>query len=337
MSEPIITAAGAAPARTSADEPERVVPVGRDALAFGVDLGGTKVRVALADSGGRVLAERAVPTDARGGLHVVEQISGLARTLAGEAGVDAGQIRSTAVGIPGALDPASGTLAFCPNIDGLTDISLRDELAVRLGHPVVLENDVTVAAVGERWAGCARGVRDFVLIAVGTGIGMGIISGGHVVRGARGAAGEIGYLPLGTDPFDPANQHRGALEEAAAGDTVGARYRAAGGDTADTADVFDRAARGEAVASAVVAEHGRLVALAIRAVTAVLDPALVVLGGGVGSRPELLHPTRVALARLGEASVELRTSALGQRASVVGALYLALRAAELIPGWDHEN
>jgi predicted NBD/HSP70 family sugar kinase len=228
----------------------------------------------------------------------------------------------------------SGTLGLSPNLAGLASVSLRDELASRLGHPVVLDNDVTAAAVGERSVGSARGCDDFVFIAVGTGIGMGIVSGGRLLRGAHGAAGEIGYLPLGTDPFDTANQHRGALEEAAAGEKVAARFRAATGTSISPREVFDLAARGVPEALTVVAEHARYLALAITAITAVLDPALVVLGGGVGSRPELLGPVRASLAELGKAPVEVRTTALGNRASVLGALNLALSAAGLGPDWE---
>lgn len=308
---------------------------GRDgALVLGVDLGGTKVRAAIADASGAVLAEMTAATDARGGRNVVEQIAVLAGSLRNTAGAAADQIRATAVGSPGVPDQHSGTLALAPNVDGLAAVSLRDELAERLGHPVVLDNDVTAAAIGERQAGHARGCDDFVFIAVGTGIGMGIVSGGRLIRGAGGAAGEIGYLPLGADPFDPVNQRRGALEEATAGETVAERYRAATGRRASTREVFDLAAGGDAVAASVVAEHGRLLALAITAVTAVLDPALVVLGGGVGSRPELLAPVRSCLAELGKQPVEVRTTALGNRASVVGALTLALRAARLVPDWE---
>jgi predicted NBD/HSP70 family sugar kinase len=305
-----------------------------DALVLGVDLGGTKVRAALADASGAVLAEMTAATDGRGGRHVVEQIAVLARSLVTTVGATTARVRATAVGTPGVPDAQSGTLGLSPNIDGLSSVSLRDELAAELGHPVVLDNDVTAAAVGERWAGSARGCDDFVFVAVGTGTGMGIVSGGRVIRGAHGAAGEIGYLPLGTDPFDPVNQHRGALEEATAGEKIAARYRAATGTALATRDVFDLAAQGDAAAVTVVAELGRFLALAITAVTAVLDPALVVLGGGVGSRPELLDPVRAGLAELGKAPVAVRTTALGNRASVVGALNLALHAARLGPDWE---
>jgi glucokinase len=308
---------------------------GRDgpdgALVLGVDLGGTKVRAALAAASGDVIAETTAATDPRGGRHVVEQIARLAGSLANTAGVVPNAVRATAVGTPGVPDASSGTLVLAPNVDGLADVSLRDDLADLLGHPVVLDNDVTAAAVGERWAGHARRCDDFVFMAVGTGIGMGIVSGGRVLRGAHGAAGEIGYLPLGANPFDPGNHYRGALEEATAGATVAARYRRATGCARTTPEVFDLAVQGDPVAAGVVTEHGRLLALAITAVTAVLDPALVVLGGGVGSRPELLAPVRASLAELGKAPVDVRTTALGHRASVLGAVNLALHAARLAP------
>jgi predicted NBD/HSP70 family sugar kinase len=294
---------------------------------LGVDLGGTKVRAALADTTGDIVAEQTVPTDPRGGLWVVDQIAELARAVCRTGDVQPEQVRATAIGSAGVLDPRTGSLGLSPNIAGLDALSLGDELAARLGHPVVVDNDVNMAAVGEQWRGHGQDHEDFVFLAVGTGIGMGIISGGRVLRGTHGAAGEVGFLPLGADPFDPANQSRGPLEEAVAGATVAARYLSATGAPLTTREVFDRAAAGDPDARDVVAEEGRLLALAIVVVCAVLDPALVVLGGGVGSRPELLEPTRSSLAQLHKTPVDVRGSVLGHRASVVGAVCLALRAA----------
>jgi predicted NBD/HSP70 family sugar kinase len=289
----------------------------------GVDLGGTKVRAALADFTGQIVAEDVASTDPRGGTAVAEQIVTLVRSLAARAGVDWADIRASAVGSPGAHNPETGTIDLSPNISSFDTVDIRQELVRRLGHPVVLDNDVNMAAFGEQRMGNGRHHRDFVFVAVGTGIGMGIVVNGAICRGARGAAGEISYLPIGTDPFDPANQVRGALEEAVAGATIAARYEEATGERVSVRAVFERAAAGDEHALAAIEDEARLIALAVAAVGAVLDPEAVVLGGGIGSRAEMLDPVRRWLTRLGTYAPVVKTSALGHRAALIGAIAAA--------------
>ncbi|MBL6279779.1 ROK family protein [Micromonospora fiedleri] len=298
----------------------------------GVDLGGTKVLAALADLTGHIVAEDVLATDPRGGTAVAAQIDTLLRGLARRGGVDWSQVRATAVGLPGAPDPETGTVGLSPNVSELGAFDVRTELTRRLGHPVVLDNDVNMAAAGERWLGSGRTHRHFVFVAVGTGIGMGIVLDGELVRGARGAAGEISYLPLGTDPFDPANQIRGALEEAVAGSALAARYRTATGEQVGVPVIFDRAAAGDQAARAAIDEEARLIALAAVAVTAVLDPEAVVLGGGIGARVELVEPVRRWVAALSADVPLIKTSQLGDRAGVLGAIAVARQEAGVHPG-----
>jgi len=296
---------------------------GSPGYVAGVDLGGTKLRAALADLSGHIVAEDVLATDPRGGLAVAAQIDALLRDLAVRGGVPWSDVRVSAIGLPGAPDPATGTVDLSPNVSELGSFDIRAELTSRLGHRVVLDNDVNMAAAGERWLGSGRTHRHFVFVAVGTGIGMGIVLNGELVHGARGAAGEISYLPLGTDPFDPANQVHGALEQAVAGAALAARYRAVSGEQASVPDVFDRAAAGDEVARAAIDEEARFIALAIVAVTAVLDPEAVVLGGGIGSRVELVEPVRRWVAALTADAPEIKTSLLGDRAGLLGAIAVA--------------
>jgi predicted NBD/HSP70 family sugar kinase len=293
----------------------------------GVDLGGTKVRAALADLTGHIVAEDVVTTDPRGGTAVAEQIVTLIRSLASRAGVDWTDIRASAVGSPGVRNPETGAMDRSPNIPSLDEFDIRAELVRRLGHPVVLDNDVNMAAFGEQHSGSGRDHRDFVFVAVGTGIGMGIVVNGELCRGARGAAGEISYLPIGTDPFDPANQVRGALEEAVAGATIAHRYEEMTGQRVSVPAVFERAAAGDEHALAAIEDEARLIALAVVAVGAVLDPEAVVLGGGIGSRVEILDPVRRWISRLGTYAPVVKTSVLGHRASLIGALAAARHEA----------
>ncbi|MCW2641085.1 MAG: hypothetical protein JWP76_3391 [Dactylosporangium sp.] len=289
----------------------------------GVDLGGTKVRAALADLTGHIVAEDVVSTHPRGGTAVAQQIATLIRTLATQAGVEWTDIRASAVGSPGAYNPETGAIDLSPNISNLDALDIRQELIQRLGHPVILDNDVNMAAFGEQRMGSGRDHRDFVFVAVGTGIGMGIVVNGELFRGARGAAGEISYLPIGTDPFDPANQVRGALEEAVAGATIAQRYEEATGERVSVPAVFERAGAGDQHALAAIEDEARLIALAVVAVGAVLDPEAVVLGGGIGSRVEMLDPVRRWLTRLGTYAPAVKTSLLGHRAALVGAIAAA--------------
>ncbi|MBQ1044291.1 MULTISPECIES: ROK family protein [unclassified Micromonospora] len=298
----------------------------------GVDLGGTKLRAALANLDGRVVSEKVQPTDPRGGVAVAAQIDTLLRELAARAGVDWSDVRASAIGLPGVPDPSTGAIELSPNVSDLEALDVRAELTRRLGHPVVLDNDVNMAAAGERWLGSGRTHRHFVFVAVGTGVGMGIVSNGELVRGARGAAGEISYLPLGTDPFDPGNQVKGALEEAVAGAALAARYRAVSGEQASVPDVFDRAAAGDPLALAAIDEEARLIALAVAAVTAVLDPEAVILGGGIGSRIELVEPVRRWVAALSADVPLIKTSQLGDRAGLLGAIAVARQEAGVHAG-----
>jgi predicted NBD/HSP70 family sugar kinase/biotin operon repressor len=298
----------------------------------GIDLGGTKIRAALCGFDGGVLAERVVPTDPRGGHDVVAQIAGLVRELAESAGAAWDTVRAVAVGSPGVANPETGVMELAPNITSFGDIPLRDLLCEALGGvPVELENDVNMAALGEHWQGHAQGLDDFAFIAVGTGIGMGLIVDGDLRRGARGAAGEIAYLPLGADPFDPATHLHGALEEAVSGVALVRRYAELSGDGAAdrhrAPKVFEAARAGDEAALQAIDDQARIVALAGAAVAAILDPGLIVLGGGIGSQPELADGVRTWLDRAMATPTRVEISRLGERASIVGAIGVALRAA----------
>ena len=304
----------------------------------GVDLGGTKLRAAICDLFGRILGERVIDTDARAPDAVIEQIRGLVHALTGDAGVDPSTVPVLAVGTPGTVDRATGRIGLAFNVPSFTDTDLGARLAEGASLRVLLENDVNVAAVGERWQGLARNCDNFVFLAVGTGIGAGLMLNGEIWQGRGGAAGEVGYPPLGGDPFDPANRRRGALEEAAAGSGIarGFRARIAAGepsvlrDGATAAEIFAAAANGDAAARAVVDDEARAVALAIAAIAAVVAPEMVVLGGGIGSNELLLEPVRGYVAQLVPLELPVVTSRLGHRATLVGALALGLQEARSI-------
>lgn len=294
------------------------------AYVAGVDLGGTQLRMAIANLACAVVAEASEATDPRGGKAVVDQIAGLAARLAQEHGILQERIRLLVIGTPGVLDPASGSLKLAPNIADFDRIDVAGLLRGAFGADIIIENDVNVGALGERWLGLAKGIETFVYIALGTGLGMGIVSDGKIIRGAHGSAGEIANLPIGGDPFDPANRLHGTLETAVGSAGIIARYVAAGGrPDATVRDLFDRLSD-DPLAKRVIDETARLMALAVVAVAATVDPEIVVLGGSIGARPEFVDAVRRDLAALVPTPVRVEASALGNRSGIAGALAIAI-------------
>ncbi len=303
------------------------------AHGIGIDLGGTKIHGVIGDLGGQLLDERRVPTDPRGGGHVVDQIASMCEELVAGLPSDAGDVHHVALGSPGIVDPTTGLMKLAYNLRGFDRIDLAAALEASFPAAVHVDNDVNMAAEGERFDQTATTSDNFVYISVGTGIGMALVLDGYICRGHRGAAGEIAYLPLGTDPFDPENQQRGPLEEAVDGHAILQRFSQWRDDT-DTAleadatvpMIFEAASADDPLAVRVVDEEARLIALSITAIAAVLDPERVILGGGIGSAPPLLPAVRSWLARLMTDPPVTQRSLLGTRAPLVGALGVALSA-----------
>ncbi len=294
------------------------------AFVLGIDLGGTKVHVALADLGGEIVEEALEPTDPAGAIGAIAQIARMARTLAAKAGIEPHRIRGAAMGSPGVVDPASGRIGIAPNIPGLDQMDVRRALRDALGVEVAIENDVNLAAVGEHWRGSSRGRRNFVFVAVGTGIGMGIFADGRLVRGARGAAGEIAYLPIGGDPYDARGHVLGTLESAVGSAAITGRYVGLGGETGlSVRDMFDRL-DSDPRAAAALDECARTIAAALLAVHAVLDPEVALLGGSIGSRSELRDRIASHLGRCMTQPLPVEISALGNRATLTGAIGSAI-------------
>ncbi len=291
------------------------------ALLFGADVGGTKVHAALTDAHGNVLAEREEPTTQDGGEAFCEQILACCRTLAQEAGEPMDRVVAGTVGIPGAFDPARRKLFMVPNIAGLNDYPIEDDLAQRLGFPVRVDNDVNMAAKGEMWRGEGQNIPCFVFIALGTGVGMGIINEGRVLSGSRGAAGEIATLPIGGDPFDARNFHAGALERSVGSIAIRDRYEGSGGVKGLTVrDIFDAIDRGDEIANATLTEVARQLAVGIVAICAVLDPQRIVMGGSIGAREELVERIRHFIPMCSPTPPECVVSTLGRRAGLLGTI-----------------
>ncbi|HEX3200990.1 MAG TPA: ROK family transcriptional regulator, partial [Actinomycetes bacterium] len=255
----------------------------------GVDIGRRRVRAALADITGAVVGRRDEGARASSARSLIGQVGAIAHALAAEAGIGWEQVHQVTVGSPGVFEPVRGAVTLAPNLPGWGRQGLLAALREELGDRIGVENDVNLAAEGERWRGLGRGVRNFGFLSVGTGVGMGLVLDGRLYRGAGGAAGEVGYLPVGADPYDRQVRRRGAFEESVNAAAVVRRAAEAGMAGSLTAKkVFALARRGDPLARGVVEDEARRLALGLAVVTAVVDLELVILGGGVGGNADLL-------------------------------------------------
>jgi glucokinase len=279
-------------------------------VVVGIDLGGTSVRAAVApaDAPGDVLASVVASTSTAGANRLVDQIVELAVDAVERSGRTWADVGALTVGVPGVVG-ADGRVRVASNVVGLSGTAVRDDVSARLPSgsssvAVAVENDVNLAALGEQNAGVAQGSRSFAVVSIGTGIGCAIVIDGQLVRGAHRGAGELGLL-----------QHEGVpIERLASGPGI----EAAAGQRAT--DVLDLVAKGDPDAVGVLAPRARLVAQAVIAVALVVDPEMVVLGGGVGSHPAMLDEVRRAVHDHAPLPVTVVASSLGDRAGVVGAL-----------------
>ncbi len=304
----------------------------RAGFVVGGDIGGSNVRVAAADLFGEPLCDLKRPTAKDGaravGVQILEMVSEVIDQASGAHG------RPLALGIssPGIVDQTSGRVtSLAYNVVPEGGFDPLEVIRERFDLPVLVENNVNLAAVGEKWFGLARSVSTMVFIAIGAGIGLGIIINDELVRGAHGAAGEIGYLPLVGDPFNPRHRLHGGLEdEIGAAGIVAAFHERRGPDDPELRsvhEVFELAVDGNAAARAVVDHVASRLGTAIATVCAILDPELVVLGGGIGASPLLLRPVRGSAAALVPITARIETSLLGERAAMQGAIAVALHAA----------
>ena len=297
----------------------------------GLDVGTDRVRGALADLTGRVVAHSDEPARAGNASTLIHQIGTVARDLAEGAGVRWKKVTYVVMGSPGVVEPATGHVALAHNLPGWGRHGSVDAVREELGTPVTLENDVNLAALGELSHGLGKGVANFVYLHVGTGVGMGLVLNAELFRGATGVAGEVGYMPLATeDLHDPANRTRGSLEQALGAAGVVAAARAAGMAPSVTPRVvFASARKGDERALAVVEVVARRLALAIAAIVPVVDPELVILGGGIGRNGDLLLvPVEQELRALSPFRPRIEISELGEGAELQGAVSMALEAAQ---------
>lgn len=312
------------------------------APAVGIDIGGTKIAGALVDSMGRITHREQLPTPGEETVDVLDTTAEMVTTLVAAAG---GDVSGIGMACAGMVDGRAGRLWFSPNLP-LRDLDVAAEIRQRTGHDVVLENDANAAAWGEYRFGAGIDCNDMLLATVGTGIGGGCIIDDRLLRGAFGIGGEIGHITI--DPNGPrcgcgndgclevyasgTALERYARELIASGEAKGAglRHRCGGTPEALTGqDVTELARAGDEGAVALFAQLGARLGEGLASVCAVVDPAVVVIGGGVADTGALLiGPTTEAFAahligRGHRPSPTIVVAALGNDAGLVGAAALA--------------
>jgi len=307
-----------------------------------VDLGGTVLRVALADMNGTIVGKWSASS--RSGSSP-EQVIKLIRSglehLTRQAGLPMKAVNMVAAGIPGITDVDAGTVISAPNLMNWRNVPFRQLLESALGTMAVVENDVNLAAMGENWRGAARDASNFVFLALGTGIGAGIYLNGQIVHGADWTAGEVGYMHVpGTPDTAFALDKEGSLESVIGGRGIEQAWRnklckAAKAQqrkfppNLTAMEIFELGREGNPDAAEILQLASHILADAIFNISLIIDCSLFVLGGGVGMSTALYDATRRRLDRNELLCPQLVLSTLGQDAQLVGAIRLALEAIEL--------
>jgi predicted NBD/HSP70 family sugar kinase len=315
--------------------PAALVQLNRRAgTAIGIDFGKRHLRVALADLGHRVLAERAAELaadhDAQSG---VELAARLVEGLLADTGIDRRDVVGVALGLPGPVTRASGELGSSTILPGWVGIPAAKAMTRRLGLDVTVENDANLGALAEWTSGAGRGCNTIAYVKVSTGIGAGLIVDGRPFRGAGGTAGELGHTVI--DPHGPVCRcgNRGCLEAIVGAQALVDALRSSLGELS-LAGMLERAAHGDGACRRVLADAGTAIGAAMATLCNLLNPERIVVGGDLAAAGDLLlEPARVALRRnaisSAAADVDVVPGVLGDRAEVLGAIALALRESGL--------
>jgi glucokinase len=301
-----------------------------------VDLGGTKLAMALVNREGKRLDRKSISVDTTSAPAPVKQIVALAREISGTKKANT-KIHAVGVAVPG-LVRRNGTV-WAPNLPGWQKMPLAQRLKSALGVPVVVESDRNAAVLGETWHGAARGKNDAIVLMLGTGIGAGILSGGRLIRGAHELSGCAGWLVV-SDTYDAQAQRVGQLESLAAGPAIAsaARTELARGivgllqeipsDSITAYEVAEAARRGDVLSIELYLEAGRLLGYAAANLVSLFDPEIIVIGGGLARASDLFLDAlqkgmRERAQPISAKKVRVALSRLGGDANLLGVARLA--------------
>lgn len=300
-------------------------------MIIGIDVGGTNTTGGLATEEGRLVVKLRRPTDRAGGAKAgLELIHGITAELMDHAACKHAKVRRIGIGFGGPVNFAEGAIILSHHVAGWNGIPLRDELKSRFRIPVVVDNDANAGTLGEWRFGAGLGFDDLLYVNIGTGIGGGVIAGGRLVRGAQNLAGEIGHIIVARGGPPCTCGKKGCLEACASGDAIASRGSKALGRPLNGRGVFALAADRDPKAVAVLRDVIDDLAHGIGTAVSLLNPAVVIIGGGLSEAPPalFLDPLRKAIPGycLGEAAKNLHVDAAQLRydAGVMGAVALAL-------------
>lgn len=298
-------------------------------IALALDLGGTKIAAARVSAAGVVTGRRETATPPAGGEAVVAAICGLVEQLSPR------NASALGVCIPGLVYPNGSVWA--PNIKGWARMPLAARLEREFQLPVAIESDRDAFVTGEAWRGAAQGCRDVVFLAIGTGIGAGIISGGHLVRGCGGVAGALGWMAVESRVprgFEASYRDVGCLESHLAGPGIARAAGRAFGRAMGTRELLSLARKGDATALEVLARAGHYLGLVMANLVSTLNPERIIVGGGMAAAGNLLlGPARTTMRQWSQPiavrQAKVVRSRLGLDASLLGTARLALDRSEV--------
>ena len=303
---------------------------------LGVDIGGTLIKLGIVDDAGNVSMRREVPIDRSGKETVMETVMNGIDTLLKDSGLEAGAFEGIGVSAAGCIDTNKGCVAENGgNIPDWSFTPVAGPLSERYGIGATIANDGNCVALAEAWVGAARGLRDVICVVLGTGVGGGIISGGHLIEGTHGFGGEIGHFPTHADLLMTGEKKWGSHYETFA--STGALVRRAlmsGKDWLNGKEIFEAAASGDAGALEILDGWTTEIAAGITGLVHIFDPEVVLIGGGVSAQNELLvKPVRDKVIETVTpdmaAELKLRAAELGNNAGMVGAVkYFIDRSGE---------
>ena len=324
----VVEAGGSA---STGGRPPTVLAFNHDAgLVLVADLGATHARMAVTDLAGTPLAETAEDLDiALGPTEVLTRVSARFHELLAHTGRSSADVRGIGIGVPGPVEFASGQPVNPPIMPGWDGFDIPAWFADRYTAPVLVDNDVNIMARGEHWVHWRR-TSHLLLVKVGTGIGCGIVADGHIHRGARGAAGDIGHIrATSSDEVVCRCGNVGCLEAIAGGQALADRLSAAGIDAANSRDVVRLVRDGDVTATRMVRDAGRTLGEVLAGTVNFFNPAVIVIGGDIAeAHAQLLAGVREGILSrslpLATRDLRIVPSRLGDRAGITGAAITAI-------------
>lgn len=312
-------------------------------IYIGVDLGGTAIKVGICSEEGKLLQTYEGPTEAdKGAETLIDNIERYVRHIVEQSEFDWEQVKGIGAGVAGFTNVREGIIILAPNV-GLRDFHIRKILEDRLGKPVMIDNDANVAALGEAWGGAGAGIDNCVCYTLGTGVGGGIIINGKIYQGFSGLAGELGHISVVPDleAIQCGCGKMGCLETVSSATGIirmgkdavvrGERTTLSLVEKITAKDVFDAAKAGDEVSIRIVNRAAYYIGKSLAAVALVLNPELVIIGGGVSKAGDILFDEiRSVFAQLTpeptQAGLRIVPAVLGNDAGIVGAAGLFLRS-----------